>query len=424
MRTGRAGPERARNARARGASRPRTRTTTGDRPGRAARPGDAPARLTWTHARMPSAAWTAGPAPAEPRVVVDCTLGLGGHSEALLTTFPARPARRARPRPGGAAPRRRAARPVRRPGHAGARRLRRAARRARPAGIPRVQGVLFDLGVSSMQLDEADRGFAYAQDAPARHAHGPDDRHQRRRGAQHLPARANWCGSCARTARRSRPSGSSTPSCASGSEEPFTNSARLVELIRDALPQAAKRTGGNPAKRTFQALRIEVNGELTRPGAGRPRGRGGARRRRPDRRAVVPLAGGPAGQAGVRGRRGQHRAARTARRPRALPAPAQAAHPRRRTAHRGRGRREPPGRPGPAARRGADPRGRRGETRGGRDERRPSCGEGRPARAAAAGRSRTGRPHPVRPAGRRAARRRPDHAAAAELRPQPGLVPS
>jgi 16S rRNA (cytosine1402-N4)-methyltransferase len=46
-------------------------------------------------------------------------------------------------------------------------------------------------------------------------------------------------------------------------KEPFTNSARLVELIRDSLPQAAKRTGGNPAKRTFQALRIEVNGELS-----------------------------------------------------------------------------------------------------------------------------------------------------------------
>jgi 16S rRNA (cytosine1402-N4)-methyltransferase len=44
--------------------------------------------------------------------------------------------------------------------------------------------------------------------------------------------------------------------------EPFTNSARLVELIREAIPQAARRTGGNPAKRTFQALRIEVNGEL------------------------------------------------------------------------------------------------------------------------------------------------------------------
>jgi 16S rRNA (cytosine1402-N4)-methyltransferase len=44
--------------------------------------------------------------------------------------------------------------------------------------------------------------------------------------------------------------------------EPFTTSARLVDLIRDSIPQAARRTGGNPAKRTFQALRIEVNDEL------------------------------------------------------------------------------------------------------------------------------------------------------------------
>src|SRR6185503_2338929 len=43
---------------------------------------------------------------------------------------------------------------------------------------------------------------------------------------------------------------------------PFTTSARLVELVRDAVPAPARRTGGNPAKRTFQALRIEVNGEL------------------------------------------------------------------------------------------------------------------------------------------------------------------
>ncbi|MUH46730.1 MAG: 16S rRNA (cytosine(1402)-N(4))-methyltransferase RsmH, partial [Actinobacteria bacterium] len=44
--------------------------------------------------------------------------------------------------------------------------------------------------------------------------------------------------------------------------EPFTSSGRLVELIRESIPAAARRTGGNPAKRTFQALRIEVNGEL------------------------------------------------------------------------------------------------------------------------------------------------------------------
>jgi 16S rRNA (cytosine1402-N4)-methyltransferase len=45
-------------------------------------------------------------------------------------------------------------------------------------------------------------------------------------------------------------------------EAPFTNSIRLVDLVREAIPAATRRTGGNPAKRTFQALRIEVNGEL------------------------------------------------------------------------------------------------------------------------------------------------------------------
>ncbi len=45
-------------------------------------------------------------------------------------------------------------------------------------------------------------------------------------------------------------------------KEPFTRSARLVELLYDAVPAASRRTGGHPAKRTFQALRIEVNGEL------------------------------------------------------------------------------------------------------------------------------------------------------------------
>ena len=136
-------------------------------------------------------------------------------------------------------------------------------------GVPAVQGVLFDLGVSSMQLDEADRGFAYAQDAPL------DMRMDQTTGISAAEVLNTYPpGDLVRILR------------AYGEEkfarrivdavvrerekEPFTNSARLVELIRDALPQAAKRTGGNPAKRTFQALRIEVNGELARAGAGDP----------------------------------------------------------------------------------------------------------------------------------------------------------
>ncbi|MBY8886174.1 16S rRNA (cytosine(1402)-N(4))-methyltransferase RsmH [Streptomyces sp. PTM05] len=202
------------------------------------------------------------PALAEPgAIVVDTTLGLGGHSEALLSTFPA-------------------ARLIALDRDPAALRL--AGERLAPfgeratlvhavydelpdvldrLGVPRVQGVLFDLGVSSMQLDQADRGFAYAQDAPL------DMRMDQNTGISAAEVLNTYPpGELVRVLR------------AYGEEkfarkiveaivrerekEPFTNSARLVELIRDALPQAAKRTGGNPAKRTFQALRIEVNGEL------------------------------------------------------------------------------------------------------------------------------------------------------------------
>lgn len=132
-------------------------------------------------------------------------------------------------------------------------------------------------------------------------------------------------------------------------KEPFSNSARLVELIRDSLPQAAKRTGGNPAKRTFQALRIEVNGELTVleraiPAAVKALAVGGriavlSYHSLEDRLVKQVFAAGAA-----------NTAPRTARRARALPAAAQAAHPWCRTSHRGRGRREPASRPGATAR--------------------------------------------------------------------------
>ena len=86
-------------------------------------------------------------------------------------------------------------------------------------------------------------------------------------------------------------------------KEPFTTSGRLVELLYAEIPAPARRTGGHPAKRTFQALRMEVNDELCRSAPGRARGHRGDQRRRPGGRRVLPLAGGPAGQAGLR--RGQ-----------------------------------------------------------------------------------------------------------------------
>ena len=122
--------------------------------------------------------------------------------------------------------------------------------------------MLFDLGVSSMQLDLTERGFAYAQDAPLDMRMNPGDGPDRRRRPQHVHRRATSRGCCRSTARSVSPGASPRRSSRQRADEPFTTSARLVDLIRASIPAAARRTGGNPAKRTFQALRIEVNDEL------------------------------------------------------------------------------------------------------------------------------------------------------------------
>ena len=199
--------------------------------------------------------------PATSPVVVDCTLGLGGHSQALLDAFPAARLIGLDRDPQALELARRRLAPYGDRAtlvHAVYDELPDALDRL---GIPRVAAVLFDLGVSSMQLDEAERGFAYAQDAPLDmrmdQSTGPSaadvlntypaDRlaHVLRTYGEERFARR-----IAQAVVRER------------AKAPITGSARLVELIRQALPQAAMRTGGNPAKRTFQALRIEVNGEL------------------------------------------------------------------------------------------------------------------------------------------------------------------
>ncbi|MGW7453620.1 16S rRNA (cytosine(1402)-N(4))-methyltransferase RsmH [Streptomyces sp. NPDC054787] len=195
-------------------------------------------------------------------VVVDCTLGLGGHSEALLTRFPEahligldRDKEALRLSGERLAPFGERATLV----HAIYADL---AEVLDGLGIPTVQGILFDLGVSSMQLDEADRGFAYAQDAPL------DMRMDQTTGISAAEVLNTYApGELVRILRQYGEEKQAKRIVSAivreREKEPFSQSARLVELIRDALPQAAKRTGGNPAKRTFQALRIEVNGELS-----------------------------------------------------------------------------------------------------------------------------------------------------------------
>jgi 16S rRNA (cytosine1402-N4)-methyltransferase len=128
-------------------------------------------------------------------------------------------------------------------------------------GIPEVHGVLFDLGVSSMQLDELDRGFAYASDAPLDMRMDPT---AGRTAAEVLNTytRADLTRILRDYGEERFASRIAAAIDRERTRSPFTSTARLAELVRNAIPAATRRTGGHPAKRTFQALRIAVNGEL------------------------------------------------------------------------------------------------------------------------------------------------------------------
>jgi 16S rRNA (cytosine1402-N4)-methyltransferase len=129
------------------------------------------------------------------------------------------------------------------------------------AGHEVIQGVLFDLGVSSPQLDDPGRGFAYAVDAPL---------DMRMNQAAELTAadilNTYPADLLARVLRDYGEERFARRIAAAVVRErtrtPLTSTSQLADIVRSAIPAPARRTGGNPAKRTFQALRIEVNGEL------------------------------------------------------------------------------------------------------------------------------------------------------------------
>ena len=128
-------------------------------------------------------------------------------------------------------------------------------------GDLRVQGVLFDLGVSSPQLDEAERGFAYSYDAPL------DMRMDQSRPLTAAEVVNTYPAS--RLAQVLRDYGEerfarriADAVVRERDRAPLSSTSQLAAIVRDSIPAPARRTGGNPAKRTFQALRIEVNGEL------------------------------------------------------------------------------------------------------------------------------------------------------------------
>jgi 16S rRNA (cytosine1402-N4)-methyltransferase len=196
-----------------------------------------------------------------PAVLVDATLGLGGHAAALLAAHPGLTlvGLDRDPQALALAGRRLVAFADRT--HLVHAVYDRIADVLGELGLPRVDGVLFDLGVSSLQLDADERGFSYARDADLDMRMDPGTGPTAADVLNTYPA-----GELARVLREYGEERFASRIAAAvvrrRERRPLRRSAELVELLYEAVPAASRRTGGHPAKRTFQALRIEVNGEL------------------------------------------------------------------------------------------------------------------------------------------------------------------
>ena len=199
-----------------------------------------------------------------PAVLLDATLGAGGHAERLLDTFDGLRLIGLDRDPDALD---RAGRRLARFGdrvtlvHTRYDGIAEALAGAGLEATGSLDGALFDLGVSSMQLDERERGFSYAHDAPLDMRMDPGTgptaaeilNTYDRRALTDILRRFGEEKFAARIAGMIVERRDTTP---------FTRTSQLVELIYDAIPAPARRTGGHPAKRTFQALRIAVNDEL------------------------------------------------------------------------------------------------------------------------------------------------------------------
>lgn len=217
-------------------------------------------RMSWDFAHVPvlrdEVVAHLDPVPAG--VVLDATVGGGGHSAAILEAHPrlsilgidqdpaAIAAAAARLAPFGA--------------RARVRRARFDALRdvAASEAVDRLSAALFDLGVSSHQLDQAERGFSYRADAPLDMRMDPD----RPGDAAELVNHADVQELRALFAANGEQRFALRIARAIVAARPLSTTGRLAEVVRDAIPAPARRHGGHPARRVFQALRIAVNAEL------------------------------------------------------------------------------------------------------------------------------------------------------------------
>ncbi len=197
----------------------------------------------------------------EKPVIVDATLGLGGHAEALLNKFPQLVVigidrdrlalEKAKNRLAPYADRLFSAHAI----------FDQIGDVVTSFGYKQISGALFDLGVSSMQLDESARGFSYSHDAPL------DMRMDRTQSLSAFEIVNTYEPTqlirILRTYGEEKFATRIVESIVKARNiAPLNSTSQLAELIKESIPAATRRTGGNPAKRTFQALRIETNDEL------------------------------------------------------------------------------------------------------------------------------------------------------------------
>jgi len=200
-------------------------------------------------------------APIPPGVLLDATLGMAGHATAILERHQGlrivgidrddmaiANAARLQTELGANSARLTAVRA----------RFDRAADALRELGIDKLSGALFDLGVSSPQLDIAERGFSYRNDAPLDMRMDRDER----LSAWHVVNEYDADTLAAILRRNADERYANRIARAIVAARPIDTTARLVDVVSAAMPAAARHSGGHPAKRTFQAIRIEVNQEL------------------------------------------------------------------------------------------------------------------------------------------------------------------
>jgi 16S rRNA (cytosine1402-N4)-methyltransferase len=202
--------------------------------------------------------------PVPPGTVVDATVGGGGHARALLDAADHLTVLGLDRDPVAVAAAASALAPFGARARVRRSRFDRLREVAADEGLEALSGVLFDLGVSSPQLDRAERGFSHRGEGPLDMRMDPDDERTAADVVNGLPEAD--LARLLRTYGDERHAGRIARAIVAA--RPVRTTAELAEVVRNAIPAPARRKGGHPARRTFQAVRIEVNDELgVLPGA-------------------------------------------------------------------------------------------------------------------------------------------------------------